>query len=81
MRSASALLRPYNPAQDVLVFGGVSCVDYGDAPTVPGYIEDTLERIAAYVTTIHRGGAIALGIGGVASSPVLVGAVDRKSVV
>ena len=64
VRSASALLRPYNPAQDVLVFGGVSCVDYGDAPTVPGYIEDTLERIAAYVTTIHRGGAIALGIGG-----------------
>ncbi len=47
-----------------MVFGGVSCVDYGDAPTVPGYIEDTLERIAAYVTTIHRGGAIPLGIGG-----------------
>ena len=55
VRSASALLRPYNPAQDVQVFGGVSCVDYGDAPTVPGYIEDTLERIAGYVTTIHRG--------------------------
>ena len=64
VRSASALLRPYNPAQDVLVFGGCSCVDYGDAPTVPGYIEDTLERIAGYVTTIHRGGAIPLGIGG-----------------
>jgi agmatinase len=64
VRSASALLRPYNPAQDVQVFGTISCVDYGDAPTVPGYIEDTLERIAAYVGTIHRGGAIPLGIGG-----------------
>jgi agmatinase len=64
VRSASALLRPYNPAQDVQVFGAVSCVDYGDAPTVPGYIEDTLGRIAAYVEGIHRGGAIALGIGG-----------------
>jgi agmatinase len=64
VRSASALLRPYNPAQDVQVFGAISCVDYGDAPTVPGYIEDTLERIAAYVGTIHRGGAIPLGIGG-----------------
>jgi agmatinase len=64
VRSASALLRPYNPAQDVQVFGAISCVDHGDAPTVPGYIEDTLERIAAYVTTIHRGGAIPLGIGG-----------------
>ncbi len=64
VRSASALLRPYNPAQDVQVFGAISCVDHGDAPTVPGYIEDTLARIAAYAEGIHRGGAIALGIGG-----------------
>jgi agmatinase len=64
VRSASALLRPYNPVQDVQVFGAVSCVDHGDAPTVPGYIEDTLERIAGYVEGIHRGGAIPLGIGG-----------------
>jgi agmatinase len=64
VRSASALLRPYNPALDVQVFGAVSCVDHGDAPTVPGYIEDTLERIAGYVAEIHRGGAIPLGIGG-----------------
>ena len=64
VRSASALLRPYNPAQDVQVFGAVSCVDHGDAPTVPGYIEDTLARIAGYVEAIHRGGAIPLGIGG-----------------
>ncbi len=64
VRSASALLRPYNPAQDVMVWGALSCVDYGDAPTVPGYIEDTLARIQAYAETIHRGGAIPLGIGG-----------------
>ncbi|MDX6618932.1 MAG: agmatinase [Gaiellales bacterium] len=64
VRSASALLRPYNPAQDVMVFGGLSCVDYGDAPTVPGYIEDTLARIQAYAEVIHRGAAIPLGIGG-----------------
>ncbi len=64
VRSASALLRPYNPAQDVMVWGALSCVDYGDAPTVPGYIEDTLARIQAYVEVIHRGGAIPLGIGG-----------------
>ena len=64
VRSASALLRPYNPAQDVMVCGALSCVDYGDAPTVPGYIEDTLARIQAYAEVIHRGGAIPLGIGG-----------------
>ncbi len=64
VRSASALLRPYNPAQDVMVWGALSCVDYGDAPTVPGYIEDTLAHIQAYAEGIHRGGAIPLGIGG-----------------
>ena len=64
VRSASALLRPYNPAQDVMVWGALSCVDHGDAPTVPGYIEDTLGRIQAYAEGIHRGGAIPLGIGG-----------------
>src|ERR1700710_1129680 len=63
-RSASALLRPYNRAQGVQVFGAISCVDHGDAPTVPGYIEDTLARIAAYVECIHPGGAIPRGIGG-----------------
>jgi agmatinase len=64
VRSASALLRPYNPVQDVRVFGSLSCVDHGDAPTVPGYVEETLAGIAAYAERIHRGGAIALGIGG-----------------
>ena len=39
------------------MFGAVSCVDYGDAPTVPGYIEDTLERIEAYARPIARGRA------------------------
>ena len=36
IRSASALLRPYNTAQNQMVFGHLSCVDAGDAPTVPG---------------------------------------------
>ena len=64
VRSASALLRPYNPAAEQMVFGAVSAVDYGDAPTVPGYIEDTLGRIEGYVSAIHAGGALPLGIGG-----------------
>src|SRR5690348_5353322 len=48
VRSASALLRPYNPVQDVTVWGRLSVVDYGDAPTVPGYIEDTLQRVEEF---------------------------------
>jgi agmatinase len=64
IRSASALLRPYNPAQDVQVFGALSTVDAGDAPTVPGYIEETLPRIAETVTRLVEAGAVPLGMGG-----------------
>jgi agmatinase len=64
IRSASALLRPYNPAQHQLVFGVLSTVDYGDAPTVPGYIEETLDRLAAFVRGIAEAGAVPLGMGG-----------------
>jgi agmatinase len=64
IRSASALLRPYNPAQRVQVFGRLSCVDRGDAPTVPGYIGETLDRVAGYVEAIGRAGVVALGMGG-----------------
>ena len=32
IRSASAMLRPYNVDLDVRVFDTLSCVDYGDAP-------------------------------------------------
>lgn len=64
IRSASALLRPYNPAQDQMVFGHLSCVDAGDAPTVPGYIEETLTRIEAYASGIIERGAVPIGLGG-----------------
>jgi agmatinase len=64
IRSASALLRPYNPAQGEAVFGVLSCVDRGDAPTVPGYIGETLDRIADWVEPIARAGVIPLGMGG-----------------
>jgi len=64
IRSASALLRPYNPAQQVQVFGALSCVDHGDSPTVPGYIEETLARIEAFTLPIVEARVIGLGMGG-----------------
>lgn len=54
IRSVSALLRPYNPAQMVHVFGELSVIDGGDVTTVPGYIEDTLERIEQYANRIAK---------------------------
>jgi agmatinase len=64
IRSASALIRPYNPVHKVQVFGALSVVDYGDAPTAPGYIEQTLTRIQEYVAPIAAAGVVTLGMGG-----------------
>jgi agmatinase len=49
IRSASGMIRTYNAVQRVQVFGELSSIDYGDSPTAPGYIEDTLHRIEAFV--------------------------------
>jgi agmatinase len=64
VRSASAMLRPYNPVQDVMVFGNLSCIDHGDATTVPGYVADTLDRIEEFVRPIADAGVIPVGVGG-----------------
>ena len=64
VRSASGMIRTYNPVQRVQVFGALSTVDFGDAPTVPGYVEDTLERIEAFVRPIAEAGVVPLGMGG-----------------
>ncbi|HYP54879.1 MAG TPA: agmatinase [Solirubrobacterales bacterium] len=64
IRSASSLLRPYNPAQGAQVFGALSAIDHGDAPTVPGYIEDTLARIERFLAPIAAAGVVPLGMGG-----------------
>jgi len=49
IRSASGMLRTYNPVQRVQVFGELSTVDYGDSPTVP---------------PIAESGAVPIGVGG-----------------
>ena len=64
VRSASALLRPYNPLLDVDVVERLSMVDYGDAPTVPGYHEETPGRIAAHLAPLHEAGVVPLCVGG-----------------
>jgi agmatinase len=64
VRSASALLRPYNPALGVDIHERLSIVDYGDAPTVPGYHERTLERIERFLAPLHEAGVVVLGVGG-----------------
>ncbi len=64
VRSASGMIRTYNAVQKVQVFGALSTIDYGDTPTVPGYIEDTLERITEFVRPVAQAGIPSVGIGG-----------------
>jgi agmatinase len=64
VRAASVLLRPYNPLLDVDVTRHLSMVDYGDAPTVPGYHDETLARIQRHLEPLHRAGVTPLCIGG-----------------
>jgi agmatinase len=64
IRSASGMIRTYNPVQGVQVFGALSSIDYGDAPTAPGYIEHTLDRIQRFVAPIAEAGLVGIGMGG-----------------
>jgi agmatinase len=64
IRSASVLLRPYNPRLGVDVVEALSMVDFGDAPTVPGYHVETLGRIEAFLRPVHEAGAVPLCLGG-----------------
>src|ERR671912_687185 len=58
IRSASHLLRRYNPSQDVAIFDHLSVIDYGDVPVVPGYVRESYRRIAEGLQPIHRAGVV-----------------------
>lgn len=64
IRSASVMLRNYNPLLGVDVVDKLSLVDYGDVPTVPGSTADSLERSAAALEDVARAGVTTLCLGG-----------------
>src|SRR6266508_5328045 len=64
IRSASVMLRNYNPLLRVDVVAKLSLVDYGDVPTVPGSTVDSLERSAAALEEVARAGVTTLCLGG-----------------
>jgi agmatinase len=57
-------LRPYNPSQDIIIFEHLSVIDYGDVPVVPGFIEESYERIREGLEPIHRAGVVPIVLGG-----------------
>jgi agmatinase len=64
IRSASVMLRNYNPMLDVDICARLSLVDFGDVPTVPGSTVDSIERSAAAFAEVAEAGVVTLGLGG-----------------
>ena len=64
IRSASALIRPYNPALAVNVVETLSIVDYGDVPVSPGDTERTYGQIEEALAPIVEAGVFAAAMGG-----------------
>ena len=64
IRSASALLRPYNPALGVNVVEALSIVDYGDLPVSPGDTERTYGQVEEALAPLVDAGVFPLALGG-----------------
>jgi agmatinase len=64
IRSASALIRPYNPALGVNVVEALSLVDYGDLPVSPGDTERTYAQVEQALAPLVDAGAFLAALGG-----------------
>jgi agmatinase len=64
IRSASALLRPYNPALEVNVVETLSIVDFGDLPVSPGDTERTYGQVEQALAPLVEAGVFPLALGG-----------------
>jgi agmatinase len=64
IRSVSVMLRNYNPMLGVDLAARLSMVDYGDVPTLPGSVEESLARSAVALTEVARAGVTTLCLGG-----------------
>src|SRR3954452_19158192 len=64
IRSASSLIRPYNPAFDVNVVESLSLVDYGDVPVSPGDTERTYAQVEEALEPIVAAGVFPVALGG-----------------
>jgi agmatinase len=64
IRSASALLRPYNPALEVDVVEALSIIDYGDLPVSPGDTERTYAQVEEALAPLVDAGVFPLALGG-----------------
>lgn len=64
IRDFSILLRPYNPEQDINIFEHVSGIDYGDIPIIPGYIQESYDKMVEGLTPLLQAGITPIVLGG-----------------
>jgi agmatinase len=64
IRSASALIRPYNPALAVNVVDALSLVDFGDVPVSPGDTKRTYAQVEEALAPIVDAGIFPAALGG-----------------
>jgi len=64
VRQMSALLRPFHPFWKFFVFENCRAADLGDVPVVPGYIDESYNRIQSALRPIFDSGAVPLMVGG-----------------
>jgi agmatinase len=64
IRSASALIRPYNPGLDVNLVESLSLVDYGDVPVSPGDTERTYAQVEEALAPVVDAGVFPAALGG-----------------
>jgi agmatinase len=64
IRDESFLLKPYNPTLGVNLFDVCSGIDYGDLPTIPGYLPEAHQLIEEGAAGIFASGATPVFLGG-----------------
>ncbi|MBO9451210.1 agmatinase [Tropicibacter sp. R16_0] len=64
LRDYSSMIRAMNAATGVNPFASVNCADLGDVPPNPIDIQDSLNRIAEFYTTLKNNGIVPMTAGG-----------------
>ena len=58
------MIRQYNPNLDVKPFEVLSCVDFGDVPIVPGFIDASYAAMERTIAPLVERGVVPLLLGG-----------------
>ena len=64
IRDASVILKPFNPELNINIFEHCSGVDYGDIDIVPGFIEDSYQKIEEELIPVFVNDIIPICMGG-----------------